>query len=98
MSDDDLGPLPKLKAFTLTGPAHFAVQPLVLIRIQDTKDTLGENWEGLGLRFLKWCFEQKVYSVRTMTSGGGYFEALFLPEDADRITAWLLEQGGKKAP
>jgi hypothetical protein len=94
-SDDDLGPLPQLKAFTLTGPALFAVQPLVLVRIQDTKDTLGEHWEGLGSRFMKWSGENQIPIVKFLTSGGGYFEALFLPEDAGKIMTWLLEQGGQ---
>lgn len=95
MSDDDLGPLPQLKAFTLTGPAHFSVQAFVLVRIQDTKDTLGTDWQGLGARFSKWSFEQKLYATKILTSGGGYFEAMCPPEDAEKIRAWLTEQGGQ---
>jgi hypothetical protein len=95
---NSLGPLPQLKAFTLTGPAHFTVQPVVLVQIQDTKDTLGGDWNGLAARFGKWSRDNKVHAVRYVSSGGGALEAYFSPEDAERIRAWLVEQGGQEEP
>lgn len=94
MSDYDLGPLPQLKAFTLTGSAQFVIQPFILIRIQDTKDTMSPEG-GLGQRFIKWTGENQILIVKLITSGGGYVEALFLPEHAEKIRAWLHEQGGQ---
>lgn len=95
MSDDDLGPLPTLKAYTLTGPAYFAVQSLVLIRIQDTKDTMGVEGGGLAQRCMLWALNNRILAVKYLTSGGGYFEALFNLEDAEKISAWLVEHGGQ---
>ncbi len=99
MSDaDGLGPLPKLKAFTLAGPATFTLQPLVRVHIQDTRDTMGSDWSGLCTRFSEWAYKNRILYVKGESSGGGAFTAYYLPADAERIRAWLAEQGGQEAP
>lgn len=49
--------------------------------------------DGLVGRLLDWSMKAKVYSLRGMTSGGGIYTALYLPEDAEKVLAWLAEQG-----
>ncbi len=90
-----LDDFPTLKVYHLTGPARFSVQPLVCVRIQDTKDTYGEGREGLASRFMAWCNESKTCEVRFASSGGGAVEVYFDPKDAEKIRTWLLEQGGQ---
>jgi hypothetical protein len=91
---NDLGPLPQLRAFSLTGPAHFTLQPVVLVQIQDTKNT--GPWDGLASRFTQWARENRILAIRYASSGGGSLEAYYSLEDAERIRAWLLKQGGQE--
>jgi hypothetical protein len=49
---------------------------------------------GLILRFLTWTNEQAIYPVvRGGCSGGGIHVGFYSKGDADRILAWLEEQG-----
>jgi len=87
-----LGPLPVLKAYTLTGPATFTAEPVVWVHLQCTADTM-----DLVHRLLGFMSEHNIYQEPYGSrSGGGVFSAAFKPEDAERIKAWLLEQGARQ--
>lgn len=85
-----------LTAYTLEGPAEFELQELIWVTIQDTKDTLKEDpTESLGYKFMKWCWDQAIYSpIRAGATGGGFHYYGYPIEHAEKIRAWLLENGG----
>lgn len=92
---NDLGPLPRLKAYTLEGAATYTVTPLTWIEIQDTQDTM-EPGPGLVQRFCRWCVETSTYAVVTTRLGGGQFIGGFEPTDAPKVVAWLRENGAER--
>lgn len=97
MSADDnapynLGSLPKLKSYTLNGPATYTVNPIIWIEVQDTQDTM-EPGPGLVQRLCRWCVETGTYATFTKVMGGGQFIGAFETEDAPKVTAWLKANG-----
>lgn len=49
---------------------------------------------GIVRRLLDWTREQGIWpAVVNMSSGGGYHCAFYTSADAERIFAWLAEQG-----
>lgn len=48
--------------------------------------------------FNAWLFKEKIHSVRTMVSGAGHYEGLFLKEDWVKIEKWLVEHGFNNGP
>lgn len=76
----------------------FSATPLVCICIKGK--SLGEGYVrddgGLVGRFLKWQFDNEVYSVRGGSSGGGQYVGYFDPEDADRIKEFLKAEGANE--
>lgn len=80
----------KLRAYRITGSAMFDAVPLVHIRVQETTDT-----HGLVGRLLGWMLTERIYSAyRTGgATGGGFMSHHFEPADAEKIVAWLKENG-----
>lgn len=95
MSDDD--DFPVLKAYRINGPAQFGVQPVVWVSIQDTQDTMTPEG-GLCGRFMNWCVSQRFWTMFPGSSGGGAFTGAFHPQHAEKIRAWLTEQGAVPIP
>ncbi len=49
---------------------------------------------GLVKRFLRWSLDSKIYSVVPAGhSGGGSYLGFYEPKDAEKVRAWLLENG-----
>lgn len=91
MANEDLGQLPKLKAYRTEGPATFIAGAVFWVEVQDTKNTMTEEG-GLSRRFMLWAYENKMYS-RNTSSGGGFFSGFFNIAHGKKIHAWLLANG-----
>lgn len=76
---------------TLKCTAEFT--KLVLVELRGQKHPKGgyyrPNDGGLYGRYLKWSTDNKIYSERTLESGGGVMIGLFSPEDALKVAEWL---------
>lgn len=48
---------------------------------------------GLVKRFSAWLRDEDILPARGIAAGPGIYEAIFHPEDGERVRAWLLEQG-----
>lgn len=77
----------------------FDVAPLVWIsfrgeRVSEDRYRVREDG-GFLSRFLRWSEEQKIWPVsgKGCHSGGGSFGGAFEAIDAERVIAWLREQG-----
>lgn len=95
MSNEDLGQLPKLKAYRTKGPATFIAGAVFWVEVQDTQDTMTEDG-GLSRRFMKWAYENEMYAHRT-SSGGGQFSGFFNIAHGEKIHEWLIANGAVDA-
>lgn len=81
----------ELKAYSLNGPAQLKLIPAVQVQLQDTKDTIADSMVP---RLFKWLMANEIYPVlRGGISGGGLYIGHYTTGDAEKIRAWLLEQG-----
>lgn len=85
----------KLPAYERTGRARFQITKTVDIQVQETIDTLEDPRGGLVLRLLRFIGEHELYPCRGGTSGGGFYCASHYVEDAEKIEAFLREQGAE---
>ena len=52
--------------------------------------------DGLALKFNAWRTDNDMTPVKTLVSGPGIHKALWTEEDAERVAAWLSENGAEE--
>jgi len=82
--------LPTARKYWLEGAAGFGVERLVHVWVQETLDV-----HGLVERLQAWRIENEIPVLRSGSRGIGYIELVLREEDAERVIAWLREQGAE---
>lgn len=82
---------------TGTSKCTFSIGYVVVVKIRGEGGGRGylPDDGGLVQRFNQWTLDEEVYSLNINGgySGGGGYMGFYTPEDAEKVQAWLLENG-----
>lgn len=70
----------------------FRTQPLVYIEVLKVAGTPLED-DGIALLFMQWQVANKCVPIHNLWFDKGSFGGSYTVEDAEKIRAWLVEQG-----